>query len=33
MLQYGVPPNYVYRVLGDNEYVSRLGSLEVAVCK
>lgn len=31
--KYGMPPNYVYRILGDDKYVSRLDLLEVAVCE
>lgn len=33
MLRYRVPPNYICRILSDDEYVSTLGPLKVAVCE
>lgn len=30
--RYGVPPNYIYKIPGDDKYVSRSSPLEVAIC-
>lgn len=33
MLRYKVPPNYIYRISGDDEYVLRASPLEVVICE